>query len=62
MNRSAIDGAETYLIQSALVANKALLNDRKTKQESWSIGGVFKSGRGKPPQSARELKRALKLE
>jgi hypothetical protein len=61
VNKVAIDQAETYLIQTALAANDGLLNDRKTKEESWSINGVFKSRQGKPTKSAQELKRALKI-
>lgn len=61
VNKVAIDQAETYLIQTALVANDKILNDRKTKEESWSINGVFKSRQGKPSNSAQELKRALKI-
>jgi hypothetical protein len=61
VNNTAIDQVETYLIQAGLAANSNLLNDRKTKQESWSISGVFKSGSGKPSSSAKSLVKCLKL-
>ena len=60
VNKTAIDEVESYLIQAALVANKNLLNDRKTAVESWSIGGVVRS-KGKPPASANALRAFLKL-
>lgn len=61
VNRVAIDEAESYLIQSGLVANKHLLNSQKTKLESWSIGGVVRSGRGKQSAAAIDLCQCLKL-
>lgn len=60
VNRTAIDEVETFLIQAGLVANKGLLNDRKTAVESWSIGGVIRS-KGKASASASNLKKLLKL-
>lgn len=60
-NKVAIDQVETYLIQCGLVANKNLLNDRKTKQESWSISGIVRST-GKPSNAACSMKKCLKIE
>lgn len=60
VNKTAIDEVETFLIQSGLVANKDLLNDRKTAVESWSIGGMVRS-KGKPSAPASGLKSLLKL-
>lgn len=61
VNQKAIDEAETFLILSGLVANKKLLNDRKTAIESWSIKGVIRAGQGKPSQAAQDLKQCLGL-
>lgn len=60
VNKTAIDEAESYLIQAGLVANKKLLNDRKTKSQKWSISGVVRS-RGKPSKSATEIKKCLNI-
>lgn len=60
-NLKAIDEAELFLIQAGLVANKKILNDKKTKIESWSIGGVIRSGKGKSSESAKLLVECLKL-
>jgi hypothetical protein len=61
VNRTAIDEAETFLIQSGLIANKRLLNDKKTSVEAWSIGGLVRSGRGKASSAAKALAGCLKL-
>jgi hypothetical protein len=60
VNKSAIDEAESYLIQAGLAANKNLLNDKKTKVESWSIGGIVRS-KGKASASALSLRQCIKL-
>jgi len=60
INKTAIDEAESYLIQAGLVANKNLMNDRKTKPQLWSISGVVRS-KGKPSNAAAEIKKFLKL-
>lgn len=60
LNKSAIDEAESYLIQAGLTANKNLLNDKKTKIESWSIDGVVRF-KGKVSTSARNLRKCIKL-
>lgn len=59
-NRTAIDEAESYLIQAGLAANRDLLNDRKISAESWSIGGIVRS-RGKAPAPALAFKKFVKL-
>lgn len=60
-NRKAIDEAETFLIQQALLANKNLLNDRKTHaKDAWGIRGVLRGGKGKASKAASELRRAIK--
>lgn len=59
-NKTAIDEAESFLIQAGLAANKKLLNDKKTSVESWSIGGIVRS-RGKPPAAAQAFKKCIKL-
>jgi len=61
VNELAIDEAESFLIQSGIIANKNLLNSQKTKIESWSIGGVVRSGSGQPSQAAKHLCQCLKL-
>lgn len=60
VNKTAIDEVESFLIQYGLVANKSLLNDKKTAVESWSIGGLIRS-KGKPSNAAVELKRMFKI-
>ena len=60
VNKSAIDEAESYLIQAGLAANKKLLNDRKTSVESWSIGGIVRS-KGKASASSLALRKCIKL-
>ncbi|MBI5639576.1 MAG: hypothetical protein HZA17_04035 [Nitrospirae bacterium] len=61
VNKKAINEAESYLILAGLEANQHLLNDRKTKVESWNIKGVLRNGRGKPSEAAESLKRCLNL-
>lgn len=61
VNKKAIDEAESFLIMSGLVANKSLLNDRKTAIESWSIKGIIRAGQGKPSKAAQDLKQCLSL-
>lgn len=56
VNKLHIDELESYLIQAGLKANSNLLNDKKTKIESWSIGGILRDGQGKPTRSAQEFK------
>ena len=58
---NAIDGAESFLIQAALLVNNDLLNNKKTKVESWSINGILRSGRGKTSVAAGELSKCLHL-
>ena len=60
-NKTAIDDAESYLIQLGLAANKELANDRKVKVPSWSIQGVVRSSKGAVSKSAQELKRCLSM-
>lgn len=60
VNKKAIDEAESFLIQTALAANKNLLNVKKTKVESWSIGGVVRS-KGKPSAAAVDLRKCINL-
>lgn len=62
VNKLAIDQLETFLIQIGLVANKDLLNDRKTSVPNWSVAGVIRSGKGKPSKAATSLRKCLKLE
>lgn len=61
INKTAIDEVESYLIQAGLIANKKILNDRKTAVESWSIGGIVRSGRGKASGAAKDLIQCLNL-
>jgi hypothetical protein len=56
-----IDQLETFLIQTALSVNSDLLNVKKTKQEQWSITGVFRSGVGKPSGSALAARSMLRI-
>lgn len=60
VNKSAIDEAESYLIQAGLAANKKLVNDKKTTVESWSIGGIVRY-KGKASAHARALRKCIKL-
>ncbi len=61
VNRSAIDEAESYLIQAGLAANPGLLNDKKTKVATWSINGVVRCRQGKPSTAASEFRRCIKV-
>ena len=61
VNKVAIDEAESYLIQAGLAANKSLLNDKKTKVDTWNINGVVRSRQGKPSRAAKEFKRCIKV-
>jgi len=60
-NKTAIDDAESYLIQLGLAANKNLANDRKVKVPSWSIQGIVRSSKGAVSKSAQELRRCLSI-
>lgn len=52
---------ENFLIQTALSVNDELLNVKQTKQESWSVRGIIRSGAGKPSKSASLAKSMLGL-
>jgi hypothetical protein len=60
VSKSAIDEAESYLIQAGLAANKDLLNDKKTAIESWSIAGIVRS-KGKATNHALALRKCIKV-
>lgn len=60
-SKSAIDEAESYLIQSGLAANSNLLNDKKTKVATWSINGIVRSQAGKRSAAATELRKCIKV-
>jgi hypothetical protein len=60
-NKSAIDEAESHLIQLGMKANRNLANDKKTKVPSWSIKGIVRSGKGPAPKSAKTLRGCLKV-
>lgn len=60
VNKTAIDEAESYLIQAGLAANKNLVNDKKTAVESWSIGGIVRY-KGKASKEALALRKCIKL-
>jgi len=60
-NAAHIRELEEFLIQVALAANSDLLNIKGTRTEEWGIGGVLRSGKGKPSSSAREFRRLMKL-
>jgi hypothetical protein len=59
-NKVAIDEAESHLIQAGLIANKNLLNDKKTSVESWSISGVIRS-KGRASNQALALRKCLNI-
>ena len=59
--KTQIDQLETFLIQTALSANPDLLNIKKTKQEQWSINGLFRSGSGKPSKAAQSARSMLAI-
>jgi hypothetical protein len=61
INKRAIDDAESYLIQTGLVANRSLLNDKKIAIENWNIKGVIRSTKGKPTKEAQDFKQCLGL-
>ena len=52
---------ESFLIEVSVAKNPGLLNVKGTKRADWSISGVIRAGRGKPPKAARSLKSALGL-
>ena len=60
INEVAIDELETFLIQSGMVANPEILNDRKRKTEAWSVTGLVRS-KGRPSKSASFFKKCLAL-
>ena len=60
VNKSAINDAESYLIQTSLVANKKLTNEKKTALEPWGIRGIIRS-HGAPSKAATELRKCLNL-
>jgi len=59
-NRAHIGELEDFLIQTGQAANPHLMNIRGTKVEEWGIGGVLRSGRGKPSKEARDFRRLMK--
>ena len=61
VSKSAINEAESYLIQAGLAANSALLNDKKTKVATWSINGIVRSQAGKPSAAANEFRKCIKV-
>jgi hypothetical protein len=61
VSKSAIDEAESYLIQAGLAANSSLLNDKKTMVAKWSINGIVRSQAGKPSAAACELRKCIKV-
>lgn len=60
-NAAHIRGLEDFLIQTGMSANPELLNIKGTRTEEWGIGGVIRSGKGKPSASARQLRQMMKL-
>lgn len=60
-NARAIDEAESFLIQSRIMANKNLANDQKVKVPSWNIQGVIRGKRVSNSRSSRALKKCLNL-
>jgi hypothetical protein len=60
-NKKSIDELESYLIQAGLKANFNLLNDKKTKIESWSIAGVLRDRPGQPTISAQDFKKLMNM-
>jgi hypothetical protein len=61
LNKLNIDELESFLIQAGIKANPSLLNDKKTKIEAWSIGGVLRDGQGKPTDAAQNFKGLMGL-
>ena len=61
INKTAIDDAESFLIQAGITANKNLLNDRKVAVEKWGIKGVIRGGKGAPPEPAKVFKQCMGL-
>lgn len=59
-SKSAMDEAESYLIQAGLAANKSLVNDKKTAVESWSISGIVRY-KGRASAQALALRKCIKL-
>jgi hypothetical protein len=60
-NKNQIGEIESFLIQAGLAANRALLNEKDTKPETWSIAGVVRGQRGKPSQAAQDFKKLMNL-
>jgi len=52
-----INEAEGYLINELYSLNPALMNDRKLPKRRWIIGGLTKSGRGKPSEASKAFNR-----
>lgn len=56
-----IDDLETFLIQSAIYKNPALMNKQKTKMGLWGISGVVRGGKGKALANARQFKAMMRI-
>ncbi len=62
VNGAAIHELETEIIQYAYAVNPGLLNVRGIKFAEWSVSGLIRHGRGKPPEDAEHLRRMLDID
>jgi hypothetical protein len=62
INKTCIDGIETFVIDIASIKNGDLSNVRKRKQHRWRIKGVVRAHKGEGKSApAQELRRAIGL-
>ncbi len=60
--KKTIDDMETFLIQTALHKNPKLANVQKAKNlPAWTIRGVVRNPRGKPPANAVVFRKMMRL-
>jgi len=57
--KNQIAELEDFLIQTGVAKNAKLLNVQGTKRADWSIKGLFRAKKGKPPKAASLLKSAM---
>jgi hypothetical protein len=60
-NNKHIGQLEDFLIQTGVRANPHLLNIKGTAEEEWGIGGLLRSGHGKPSKAAKLFKSFMKM-
>ena len=58
-NIKEIEEVENFLIQVGVAVNPNIRNIRSTKQSTWSIKGVVKSGQGNISNDAKSFKKMM---